>query len=343
MTAKTKAREPIVREIDPELIDHSAENPRGDTPEDIESDPDFARLQDSVLLYGVMVPLVVTESETRPGRFVLIDGERRWRAALSVNAKLVPVRVVTGDPGDALAQSFHIHSLRKEWSPAAYAAATQTLIRQLKSEEPGIGNSEGTIRKRVSERTGLSGMDLRRAVRIALRYSAKDIQAMRRGDPEISYVSETEERFIDEVNRRFPRLLRRLGEQKARRTMVGKARRGLLGDTQGLRPLGKLIAAVLEKPQRAFLEKEIEQFLADDEMAVADVLRSFHDRFPQGTDDALALAENVNADAKTLKAALRKLDLSDLKERYAATASALVRTLRLLHRVIDGIITSARR
>jgi len=342
MRATAQKSKPNVREVDPDLIDYDPSNPRGDSPEDIESDPEFARLQDSVRQYGVMVPLVVMESEAQPDRYRLVDGERRLRAALSVNADEVPVRIVSGDTADALAQSFHIHSLRKEWSPDAYAKATKTLIKQLEGEEPGITKNETAVRKRVSERTGLTGMDLRRAVRIALRYSEKEIEAIRRGEPDISYINEAEERFIDQLDRRFPGLLKRLGEQAARRMMMEKARRGLLGDAQGIRSLGDLIATVLERPQRASLEKLVERFLKQDDLSVAEVVSTFRERFPQGSDDVLELAERVKADAKTLRSALKKLELSDLRKRYSAAATALVRTLKSLQKTIDRVLMPKR-
>ena len=65
-----------LREIDVDLIDRSPYQPRADFNEEA-----LQELADSIRAQGVIQPVVVRPKLSTPGRFELIAGERRWRAA----------------------------------------------------------------------------------------------------------------------------------------------------------------------------------------------------------------------------------------------------------------------
>ena len=110
--------------VDPKEIAINPENVRGEKEEQIEADEDFLRLKESVHEYGVLVPLVVREQRKKDKKYILIDGERRLRAALSTNQLRVPVHLPQEDKiKDEMLLSFQIHMLRKEWSRTAQARA----------------------------------------------------------------------------------------------------------------------------------------------------------------------------------------------------------------------------
>jgi ParB/RepB/Spo0J family partition protein len=303
----TRERRGVVDQLDPLLIDYDPNNPRGEKPADIEADPEFVRLRESVSQFGVMVPLVVMPSAEDSGRYVLIDGERRLRAALSVREETVPVRILPENSADALAQSFHIHSLRKQWTPYARLAAVGLLMRRMKDREPNITRRLPELRERVAELTGLSGQDLDRYVRTAVHYDDRDLIAARDSKLQISYFWEIEERFIDHLHERFPEVLRTLGARTARKVMLAKARRSLLGGTQGLRPLGKLIVESTEKVERDLLERLLLRFLEKEKMPATDVVVAFRREFPEGRDDVLQLSSQIQSQAESLRLLLKEI------------------------------------
>jgi len=57
----------------------------------------------SIKEYGVLEPIVVTP---RDGRYMIIAGERRYRASLSIHAKSIPARVIEAD--DALVEELSL-------------------------------------------------------------------------------------------------------------------------------------------------------------------------------------------------------------------------------------------
>src|SRR5206468_223850 len=76
-------------------------------------------LRESVQKLGVLVPLTLYEnpSSRRDHRkYVLLDGERRWRVAQDLGLQKVPT-IVVDRPTDMqnILTMFHIHNVREGW------------------------------------------------------------------------------------------------------------------------------------------------------------------------------------------------------------------------------------
>jgi ParB family transcriptional regulator, chromosome partitioning protein len=141
-----------INSVDPEQLKKNPNNPRR-----YFNDEKLDQLRTSLQETGVLVPLIVYEEPSEPGRYVLMDGERRWRSALDLGFSEVPVRVIPAPSElDNLLQMFNIHSVREEWSLVAIALALREVIRV--SGE----NHEG----RLAELTGLTRSTVRRARRL---------------------------------------------------------------------------------------------------------------------------------------------------------------------------------
>src|SRR5437868_4620483 len=102
------AAEAKLQQIDIELIDRNPENPRINFRQ-----AELDELQESIRLYGVQVPITLYKEGKR---YVLIDGERRWRCCLKLNKKTIP-GLVQEKPSTLtnLLLMFNIHSLREQW------------------------------------------------------------------------------------------------------------------------------------------------------------------------------------------------------------------------------------
>jgi ParB/RepB/Spo0J family partition protein len=84
---------------------------------------------------GILVPLVVYWDEQK-GKYVLLDGERRWRAAAELSKydekyRTIPANIISGPLKDEenIRTMFNIHMQRKEWSTFAVAKAMGKLMR----------------------------------------------------------------------------------------------------------------------------------------------------------------------------------------------------------------------
>lgn len=118
-----------IRKINVDDIEPNPYNPR----ERI-SRKEVTDIRDSIQeMGGILVPLVVYEKN---GKFVLLDGERRWRAAKELaktesKYQEAPANVVGGplSKNDNFRTMFNIHMERKQWSTAAIAEAVGTLFK----------------------------------------------------------------------------------------------------------------------------------------------------------------------------------------------------------------------
>jgi ParB family chromosome partitioning protein len=99
-----------IRLVDPSQLDRNPENPRL-----IFRLDELELLQDSIKNQGILVPLTVYLDARR---YVLLDGERRWRCALKLGLSRVPV-IVQPKPDRLrnLMMMFAIHNQRRDWDP----------------------------------------------------------------------------------------------------------------------------------------------------------------------------------------------------------------------------------
>lgn len=121
----------VYREVDPSLI---VPNPR--QPRQVFDEEALAELVYSIREFGLMQPIVV-RSPDASGRYQLVMGERRWRAAQQAGMETIPAIVrETSDDNmlrDALLENIH----RVQLNPLEEAAAYQQLL-----DEFGVTHDE---------------------------------------------------------------------------------------------------------------------------------------------------------------------------------------------------------
>lgn len=116
---------------------------------------ELEELQESIRQYGVQVPISVFK---RGARYVLIDGERRWRCARKLNLRTIPA-LVQAEPGplENLLLMFNIHALREQWDLLTIALKLPNVRTLLRSELGRIPTES-----ELAVRTGLSRSVIRR-------------------------------------------------------------------------------------------------------------------------------------------------------------------------------------
>jgi ParB family chromosome partitioning protein len=113
----------VYREIDPSVIERNPRQPR-----QVFDEEALAELVHSIREFGLMQPIVVRGLSGQPGRYQLVMGERRWRAAQEAGLATIPAIVrETADDSmlrDALLENIH----RAQLNPLEEAAAYQQLL-----------------------------------------------------------------------------------------------------------------------------------------------------------------------------------------------------------------------
>jgi ParB family transcriptional regulator, chromosome partitioning protein len=131
-------------------IDRNPENPRT-----VFRPKELEHLLESIRRYGVQVPVSVYRKK---GRFVLIDGERRWRCSIKLGLKTIPA-LVQDEPGPLtnLLLMFNIHALREQWDLLTIALKLPRVI-DLLVREKGWDPNE----RELADHTGLPRGTIRR-------------------------------------------------------------------------------------------------------------------------------------------------------------------------------------
>jgi ParB family chromosome partitioning protein len=138
-------------DIPVDKIDRNPENPRL-----FFHGAELETLLNSIRRQGVQVPISVYKER---GRYVLLDGERRWRCSLKLNKKTIPALVQEKpDPLGNLLLMFNIHSLREQWDLLTIAIKLPRVIELLTKR-----NEKPPTEKEIVEETGLPRSTIRRS------------------------------------------------------------------------------------------------------------------------------------------------------------------------------------
>jgi ParB family chromosome partitioning protein len=132
-----------LREIPVELIGPNPRQPRRSFDED-----KLAELADSIRARGVLQPIVV--SPLAGGRFELLAGERRLRAARMAELESVPAVVREADDWDRLELALAENMARQDLNPIEEARACAMLVEDLGLTKEEVGRRVGRSRVAIS-------------------------------------------------------------------------------------------------------------------------------------------------------------------------------------------------
>ena len=135
--------EPHYREIPVEMIQPNPEQPRKHF-----DDKSIEALARSLADAGVVQPLIV-----RPladGRYELIAGERRWRAATHAGIETVPALIRSDDETQRLQTALIENVAREDLSPVEEARACAALVEDLGLSKEELGRRLGRSRVAIS-------------------------------------------------------------------------------------------------------------------------------------------------------------------------------------------------
>jgi ParB family transcriptional regulator, chromosome partitioning protein len=260
-----------VRLVSPTKLDRNDENPRLIFRED-----ELLALQKSIEEQGILVPLTVF-AEGR--RFTLIDGERRWRCALKLGIKNVPVIV---QPKPARLQNimmmFAIHKARSDWDPLPTAHKLQELEDEL-ARQRGSRPSEADLAAAAS----LSRGEVRRYRTIlALPKSFRDQLMSELEKPRAEQtltVDHVLESTKGSLSLRKRNIIDRGEEQRLNRALVKKFRDAVITNTVEPRKLARIARAVESKRVSRAAARTVVKRLIEDPKYTVD--RAFRDSVEQ--------------------------------------------------------------
>jgi len=127
-----------------DFIEANPDQPRKDI-----NDAALAQLSASILEKGVLLPLVVCEHGGE-GRYQIIAGERRWRAAKMAGLDEVPVLVKDVAPLDRLELALIENIQRQDLNPLEEAEAYLRLVKEFNLTQEEVARRVGKERSTVA-------------------------------------------------------------------------------------------------------------------------------------------------------------------------------------------------
>ncbi len=137
--------EPVaeLRELAVALVEPNADQPRRRFDEEA-----LQGLADSVAEQGVLQPILVRPKAG--GRFELVAGERRWRAAKLAGLETVPALVQDRDDAQTLEVALVENMARADLNPVEEARAVAALVEELGLTREAVGKRVGRSRVAIS-------------------------------------------------------------------------------------------------------------------------------------------------------------------------------------------------
>jgi ParB family chromosome partitioning protein len=104
----------------------------------------------SIKKNGVMQPILVRPSEKQTGKYEIIAGERRWRAAKLAKLEEIPVLVRAIDDQQALEMALVENIQRQDLSPLEEAQGYERLIEEFQYTQEKLASTIGKSRSHIA-------------------------------------------------------------------------------------------------------------------------------------------------------------------------------------------------
>lgn len=196
------------------------------------------RLAASIARKGVLVPITVYEDrgvdeQGRETSHVLLDGERRWRAAGLINHPLPALVIEKPEGVENTLTMFNIHMQREEWSEIATAWALESVIGELGTRDV----------KALRQATGLSADRIRNML-IVLDFPREYQEMIARDENAVpfNFFVELHKGVLNTAQAK-PNVVQGRDRDTLTNMFLARYERGTLGDVVDLRKVGELIKA----------------------------------------------------------------------------------------------------
>lgn len=231
---ETNAANSELLQIPVDAIERNKDNPRV-----LFRPAEMDKLLESIRRYGIQVPISVYR---KGKRYILIDGERRWRCSIKLNSKTIPA-LVQDEPTPLanLLLMFNIHGLREQWDLLTIALKLPRVIELIERE------GKAPTERELADRTGLPRGTIRRCRLLADLPSQYKDQLLEELSKPKSEQKITEDFFIEmersltTVDRSLPGVID--NKNRVRNVLIAKYRGGTINNLIDLRKVAKIARA----------------------------------------------------------------------------------------------------
>ena len=260
-------KESEVDRIPTDLVDINPENPRL-----IFDEKQEMTLLESIDEVGILVPLIVFRD--KPGRFTLLDGERRLRCAKRLNLETLPVNIISKpDRIENILRMFNIHNIREKWKLMPTALKLKVLLEDR--------SFEGKSKKEIARLTGLSVSTVDRCVELLgfpEKYQDMILEYYKAGEPSDFKFSED---FFLEMNRALKSIRKfhrdiydKYSRHRLIERFVEKRKANVITDVIDFRKIPEIIAATRKGAPEEDVKNNLLRLLEDVNFKIDDAYKN---------------------------------------------------------------------
>jgi len=285
-------------------IETNSLNPRKrfvDTEEDV--------LIESLLSKGLLNPIIVFKRKS-DNRYIILDGERRYRAFKKINKKEIACHVLEKEPTELenLSLMFHIHNVREEWTDFAIA---QTLIKVVYEMGKDIKRLERKDKLELAKITSLSEYKINKYLifydypeSILKKFMESEMQEVpvKGMDPDILAEMHAPLKIIE---KELPNFLKKYSKEKIIDACVKKKAKGIIRTNRDFRALTKSLTAMKKgSVRKEVMFDKLESFLKESEVTPLNIY--------EDTSETIYQVDSILKKAETLIKELQNLNLNQI-------------------------------
>lgn len=244
--------------------DNILKNP--DNPRLIFREGEMNQLLESIREVGIKVPISVY-SEGK--KYVIIDGERRWRCSLKLNLKDIPA-IIQPKPTrlENLLMMFNIHNVRVQWDLMPTAIKLRELKIMLEKEGEIVSN------RSLSTVTGLSLSTVARCMELLeLPKKYKDMLIKESEKPKSEQVIKPD-LFLEiikskkAVQKYVPEVFEKVDKNSYLDLMVNKYLKGVINNVVKFREISRIARSEEKGVKREIISRSIIKLAKDDNYSI---------------------------------------------------------------------------
>jgi ParB/RepB/Spo0J family partition protein len=238
----------LSKNVSPRKIEINPENPREHFPPG-----ELDKLAESIDAKGILVPLSVYQKSSSKDRYVIVDGERRWRCAKTLGLSEVPIIIIPKpDKTENLLTMFHIHLVREAWDEMPTVSALQKVIERTGKTTP----------EELHKLTGLSPTKIKQYLFAATlpRIYQKLIDS---GEIPLNFFYELQQHALRPLQTMRPAIFKKYGERNILDAFVKKRLANAIPDTVELRQIRQIIKVAQDEAGDANAKSDLDSAIVE--------------------------------------------------------------------------------
>lgn len=240
-------------------------------------------LIDSILSKGILNPIIVYYDRNRD-KYVILDGERRYRACKKINIKTIPARILLKEPDllESLSLMFHIHNVRQEWTEFAISMTIRKIVDEMGKN---INELTPSDMRELTRMTSLSNYKLNKylkfqdypdvVVKKFLEYEIGNSED--KPDPDILLEMHKPIKDMQDI---MPNIFRQFSVERIIDISIDKKKNGTITNNKQFRLITKTLNAAKNGELNIHdVENQMERFLSTPRFSPEDLYQSTSETF----------------------------------------------------------------